>query len=357
MKIGIIGGSNSVQQESYSYKLNNYGNYTIENRAIGGTNSIHGLLQIKKYKVILNNDLIIFEYFINDSNYYYRGISNIEIINKTLNYIIYNCFINKKKLLFIFVYNSEHIEKYNTSPIYKLYKDLVKKFNISSIDSFEILKNFDNWKSNLYRNENHINHQGMEFIAEKVHQTITNGLNDIKINDVKELKKLSFDKLTLLKLDELDIISNNFSNSLVNVNFCTINDSIKLEFNKPVILLAIEYICDKNTGYIEINNNNTCIQKNLLKYDDFVLVKNKKMLTIVTFNNLVFNESKSYLIKKIDSKNIKEDLLDKEDVSNKFYEILDDNKTSVDNNINNLKLVSLFFGGCFDKSKIEFEIS
>ena len=357
MKIGIIGGSNSVQQESYSYKLNNYGNYTIENRAIGGTNSIHGLLQIKKYNVILNNDLIIFEYFINDSNYYYRGISNIEIISKTLYYIIYNCFIYKKKLLFIFVYNSEHVKKYDTSPIYKLYKDLVKKFNISSIDSYEILKNFDNWKKLLYRNENHINHEGMDIIAENVHNLIQNDVNIIKVDNLKSLKDSTFDNLTLLKLDELDIKCDNFSNSLVNVNFTTINNSIKLEFNEPVVLLAIEYICDKKSGYIEVDNNKKTIQKNLLKYDDYVLVRNKKMLTIVTFNNLVFNESKNYLIKSIDLKNLNQKIFDKEDVSSKFYEILDDNPISEDNSNNNFKLVSLFFGGYFDKSKIKFQIS
>lgn len=357
MKIGIIGGSNSVQQESYSYKLNNYGNYLIENRAIGGTNSIHGLLQIKKHNAIFNNDIIIFEYFINDSNYYYRGISNIDIIYNTLNYIIYNCFINKKKLLFIFVYNTDHVDKYNTSPIYKLYKDLVKKFNISSIDSYEILKNFDNWKETLYRNENHINHQGMEIIAENVHKLIQDGINNIKVDNLKNLKNSTFDNLTLLKLDELDITCDNFSNSLVNVNFTTINNSIKLEFNEPVVLLAIEYICDKKSGYIEVNNNKRTIQKNLLKYDDYVLVRNKKMLTIVTFNNLVFNESKDYLIKSIDLKNVDQKIFDKEDVSSKFYEILDDNLISENNSKNNFKLVSLFFGRHFDKSKIKFQIS
>ena len=47
MKLGIIGGSNSVQDESYSHKLSKYKDYLIENRSIGGTNSIYGLLQIK----------------------------------------------------------------------------------------------------------------------------------------------------------------------------------------------------------------------------------------------------------------------------------------------------------------------
>ena len=38
-----------------------------------------------------------------------------------------------------------------------------------------------------------------------------------------------------------------------------------IEFDKATVLLAVEYLCDNGSGFIEINNSYQVIQKNTLK--------------------------------------------------------------------------------------------
>ena len=49
MKIASIGGSNSIINGSYNHILKEVENISITNKGIGGTNSLHGMINIIKY--------------------------------------------------------------------------------------------------------------------------------------------------------------------------------------------------------------------------------------------------------------------------------------------------------------------
>ena len=56
MKISSIGGSNSIINGSYNHILKEVENISINNKGIGGTNSLHRMINIIKYKLIENYD-------------------------------------------------------------------------------------------------------------------------------------------------------------------------------------------------------------------------------------------------------------------------------------------------------------
>ena len=56
MRIASIGGSNSIINGSYNHILKEVENISINNKGIGGTNSLHGMINIIKYKLIENKN-------------------------------------------------------------------------------------------------------------------------------------------------------------------------------------------------------------------------------------------------------------------------------------------------------------
>jgi len=149
MKIANVGGSNSVLKASYTNIIPSKYGIAINNKGIGATNSIYALINIIKYDLIKQNDLLIFEYFVNDNNHYFQGINNVKRICKTLAEIVNMCIKWKTKLLFVLIYNKNHQleNKYETSPVYQLYKNIIEKYRIPSIDMYDVLysKFNDKW--------------------------------------------------------------------------------------------------------------------------------------------------------------------------------------------------------------------
>ena len=338
IKIIIFGGSNSVLTHSYTKKLQTRENFIITNCGIGATNSTYSLIQNIKNEGIKNNDYIIFEYFVNDNNHYYQNINSIEKVRDTLHYIINECIMYNKKLIFVLIYNHDHLDKYDKSPMYQLYKTTIKEFNITTIDSINICNNVNyHWIKEkqfdiFYQDPTHLNDYGMTLIENEIYNNIN--LNNVTIpNILNNILSTQFNNINCELIDSCDD-KLNFTNSLINVNYI-VGNNITIFFNTPCIVIAIEYICDIESGYITFSNNYETIQKNLLKNESFVLNKNKKMLSMITFNNILFsNESNKYMINTINPCDIYNSIYDKER-NTKEYE-------HPQLNINyNIKLVSL----------------
>ena len=117
---------------------------------------------------------------------------------------------------------------------------------------------------------------------------------------------------------------------MVNISYLVITDSITLTFDTPTEILAMEYVCDQRSGYIEINSN-SIIQKNTLKTDKVVLVDNKPLVSCITFNVKQFEPATTYTIRIIQSKDLHPNYYDRE---RNTYETLHDRQT-------NFKLASL----------------
>lgn len=354
MKIAIVGGSNSVIKESYVNLLTSVAGtsvacsgtsvadctYIIDNKAIGATSSIYGLLQIQKYDLIKENDLLIFEYFVNDNNHYFQGINSVERVRKTLISIINQCIKENKKMLIIMIYNkadqsvnmikstnanSNHcnsvlFSRYSASPMFNLYTDIIKTYEIPFIDMYHVFyrKVLGRW-TYYYQDDTHLNLAGMTILKEEIMKKIPT-LQCITYKP--NLDYNAYDNLSLIQVaatiaDNKD--QRTFSNALVNIQYLIINDSLTLNFDAPTELLAIEYICDQQAGYIEVSTDKTVIQKNTLKEEDFVLKRNKTMVALITFNKRIFEPATSYSIRVIKPKELNKDLYDREKVTSENF--------------------------------------
>ena len=310
MRIVNIGGSNSVRKQSYTHKLIK-DKYNLSNYGIGGVNSVCGLIQLIKNKAIGNCDTIIYDYFINDNNNFNQGVSEVSKVNKTLIELVNLCIENNIKLLFIYIYNRDDKINglYNKSPMYSFYKDFYKKYNITTIDVYDILysKYKDGW-SKYYIDASHLSNKGMDIL----HDEIVDKLKVVTVpKNIEGNDYNGFNGLNLIKIDN-HLKTENFSNSLVDVNYFEIKNSLNIKFNKKTSILAIEYLCDIDSGLIEMSNNVNKIQKNTLRNQDFILKQGKKMASIITTNRNPLKEDDCLSIKNTSFKNLNKSIFDSE---------------------------------------------
>tara|TARA_B100001173_G_scaffold195227_1_gene168328 strand:+ start:633 stop:1661 length:1029 start_codon:yes stop_codon:yes gene_type:complete len=310
MRIVNIGGSNSVRKQSYTHKLIK-DKYNLSNYAIGGVNSVCGLIQLIKNKAIGNCDTIIYDYFTNDNNHFRKGINKVSRVNKTLIELVNLCIENNIKLLFVYIYNRDDKINglYDKSPMYSFYKDFSKKYNITTIDVYDLLysKYKDEW-SEYYTDKTHLSDEGMNTLRDEI-------IDKLKVVTVPKTIEGNdyngFNGLNLIKIDN-HLKTENFSNSFVDVNYFEIKNELKIRFNKKTSLLAIEYISDIDSGIIGMSNNVSKTQKNALIYEEFILKKKKQIVTIMTSNKKPLKEDDCLFIKNIPFKKINYNIFDKD---------------------------------------------
>ena len=310
MRIVNIGGSNSVIKQSYTHKLIK-SKYNLSNYGIGATNSVCGLIQLIKNKAIGNCDTIIYDYFINDNNHFRKGINKVSRVNKTLIELVNLCIENNIKLLFVYIYNKEDKVNglYDKSPMYSFYKDFSQKYNITTIDVYDLLysKYKDEWVK-YYIDQSHLSDEGMDIL----HDEIVDKLKVVTVPETIEGNDYNgFNGLNLIKIDN-HLETENFSNSLVDVNYFEIKNGLNIKFNKKTSILAIEYISDIDSGIIEMSNNVNKTQKNALIREKFILEQGKKMVTIMTSNEKPLKEDDCLFIKNIPFKDINVSIFDKD---------------------------------------------
>lgn len=328
MIISNIGGSNSVLAHSYTNLLKTHHHITFRNYGIGATNSIYGLIQIAKNNILDNSDLLIYEYFVNDNNHFFQGINNVDRVNKTLVEIVNMCSKSNTKLLFVYIYNQNDKlnGNYENSPMYSLYKTFANVHNIITIDVYDLLysKFKDGW-SKHYIDDTHLSSEGMKILYHEImdRMHLYNIPNTIEENE-------GFNGLHLIKLED-HLTTIHFSNSLTDVHYFIVSDEIKLTFNITTTVLALEYICDNESGYIVIHNSKNTIQKNTLKNENFVLEKNKRMVSLITFNHKLLEDDDFMVIKNIHYTDIDNALYDKEKTTYDFKHVKQ----------NNFKIISL----------------
>lgn len=311
MNITIVGGSNGVLKHSYAVKLKNQG-YNVNNKAIGATNSIYSLVQLHKTNILDSTDVLIYEYFVNDNNHYFAGVNNVERVRKTLIDIVNLCHTTKTRLMFIFIYNKSHVtkNKYDASEMYKMYKQFVASYDIFHIDVLELLSKNPGSLGKYHESNSHLSSHGMDILTNEIIKNLQNVHHPVIIDSNSYI---GFNGITIAKISD-HLNSELFTNSLVKVEYIqlTPKDELIITFDSPTTILALEFLCDNNSGYIQLDNGEQIIQKFTLKNDPFVTVKNKKMLSIITFNDKIFQHSNTLKISVIKHHKINKSLYDKE---------------------------------------------
>jgi len=317
LKVATLGGSNSILKHSYTRILND--KFIFTNKAVGASNSIFSLVQNLKFNLIADNDVLIFEYFVNDCNHDVIKINNIDRIHKTIIEIINTCQQHNTQILFVMIYNIEYFRngEYKELLSYHKYFELIDKYKIPYIDSNSLLApHCDGQLETFYQDPTHLNTAGMKIVA----QEIIGKLNHGNLYPSYKIDEKGFDGLCLQSIPaQLRELTKNFSNSLINTDYVEINNEsiLFIEFDKATSILAIEYLCDEYSGYIEIRNTHSAIQKNTLKDEKLFLEKGKTLAGIVTFNAKQFTLSTKYNIRTIHSSDITREHLDVERVSYK----------------------------------------
>lgn len=285
-RIVVIGGSNAVIEHSYPQVLESMG-YDITCYGIGDTTSLTGLTQILKHDILGNFDIMLFDYLTGDINHFFRGCLTVEHVEKTLT-VIYNlCAEHNIQLLPIFIYNSRYFPQsdlmnhsYDNCKMFAFYKKFIKDNALSYINVPEFLKKEfnDEWESVAYRDTVHLNKHGMRVLAE----TIANNLNDLGT-----LTKIDDTTPGNVKLIPIETIkpTERFKNTLVDVDYHELSDSIEILFDRPTELLAIEYLCDLECGYISLETDQETIHRQTLIQGGFVNTRKKSQLTTMVLCN------------------------------------------------------------------------
>jgi hypothetical protein len=290
------------------------------------TNSLYSLLQIHKYDLLQTNDVLIYEYFVNDNNHYFQGLNAPERVKKNLLTVIQACIKNQKKLLIIMIYNraDQLAGKYSRSPIFTVYTDLIKYYNIPFIDMYYVFcrKALTKWVQ-YYKDDTHLNLAGMVLLKDEILAKLpTLAPPHIAPPILNPSVTDTYYQLCVVPLVDrsTNIFQNKYSiktlqNSLVNIEYLVVTDSITVNFDKPAELLALEYVCDQRSGYIDIStnaSNDNHIQKNTLKAENLVLLENKPMVAVITFNTHTFTPATSYTISMIQAKDLHPSHYDRE---------------------------------------------
>ena len=258
-------------------------------------------------------------------------------VQKTLIQIIDMCIKCDTKLLFVLIYNRSHLlqkQIRSVADVSKIQKHN-RNYNVPYIDMHEkMVEAFgDDWHVH-YSGDAHLSEAGHELLSEEIVKLLPRqkkGKEKIQSChpwNVKDQNYEGFKSINVLSI--CDFISpqqtKTITNSLVNLQYYTIPESVEIEFDDETEILAMEYICDTASGYISVEGINQSppslidkqmirkqiIQKNTLKKEKFVLEKMKKMASLVTFNSKTFQPCHVYRLTIIDSKAVTTELYDRE---------------------------------------------
>ena len=264
MKIGIIGGSNSAWKKGYVHYLRENSKVIISNYAIGGVNNVYGLVQLVKHSICEKNDLLIYEYMVNDINRHHLFKNDVERTKKSLVEIINICAKTNTKLMLIYLYPKNMIlsGEIETCPMCMLYKKFASEYELTVLDVSKLLQDaFGKEWLNYYEDNLHPNEAGRKALA----NSVLNILKDTTIPNFIE-NEIGFEKPKIIQIKDY-LPSKNYKNSLVNTNYVEIFNELKIEFKQKSTLILIEYADSGNSGFIEIGNNNKKVYKSAIIRD------------------------------------------------------------------------------------------
>lgn len=296
-KIAIVGGSNSVMKGSYAWQLVDH--HGAENFSIGGTYGIHGLMNIIKHDIFHKYNTIIFEYSLNDIIYYDRFKRNdLNRIENTLTYIIKRCHQHNTKLIFIYNYRITDVNGFKNNEVFKLYRNIAKKYNIFSIDVLEQLLNkgdYESIKREFFLDNIHLNEAGMQILYNVIIKYFPNFTVPQYLGNDSEIK---FDQIKLHELGDF-LPCETFSNQLLSRQFYGITNNLCIEFDKPTEILSIEFLSNKDSKYIEIKNSQSKLHKYLAYSKQYTRRTGKWVCSLILFHRQKLGESKFFKIKNI----------------------------------------------------------
>jgi hypothetical protein len=265
-----------------------YDDLNVTNESLGAVGSVNSVMTEDRCKLISNNDIILFEYYVNDVNSSLKGkFMDSAYIEMMLSKVIQMC--KNKKLLFILLYHGEKVDEFLNSDVHKIYMKCIKKFNISFIDCLELFKTDKMWNESAngyldFCQESgpiHHNDYASRIIEKEVYRRIKN-------NEINTIRKTPSSEINFKTIQAKNFENKlNFQNKIFTRDYIEFNE-IEILFEEAVKSYALEHIIDIDTEDVHITtesmeSNLQLIQRKLLKCPNKFTDSGKSQIWIASF--------------------------------------------------------------------------
>jgi hypothetical protein len=256
-RVLIFGGSNSIIKDGWSssFREKMNGKYEVKNLSVGGCTTVVGLFRLISEEIFFEDDVIIWEYGVNEFNhYYYPPVRHkISTILYYVEHFVNYCIRKKLKLVPVIMSNRGQ-ENMKSDDNYKSsLKDLFSSYGLSALDvNMELRRCFGvlSLPDSAYRDGAHIM-PGTDYvnrIADMVCYAV----------DIAEVPgKVASDPLYAISGKSVAIVdqfsvpeTGRFKNSIIDVGFYSLD--VPMRCDAPGRLLAAIILTAYEAGGLEL---------------------------------------------------------------------------------------------------------
>jgi hypothetical protein len=321
LRIAIVGGSNSVMRMGYVNHLNRLiGKATdrltqLNYYSLGGTHSVYGLIQADRQAIAINNDVIFFEYSVNDRYAIEQGSYSLDLAGKVLEGFIRKVRDSNPNCLIVILL-FRHLDHFydDHCQLDDLFGAIAQKYNLPVVDVTASLRQSPDLSQvkALYE-ESDPSHYSRPQGVETVAQIIADQLNEMGVMQDLRLGKpwvspqnlppiypdnfqglAFFDRFDQGKFFAEKLDASIYQNSIFREKYFPISQDNALRFLLKGRLLAVFVKADLDHGFIQIEFDNDCIITST--YASWLNpVKPRNAITLVTLPSVCFSESLDFV--------------------------------------------------------------
>ncbi|MCV3383863.1 hypothetical protein L8T67_00495 [Campylobacter lari] len=292
----LLGGSNSVMVNGLQKGLRQE-NVNLTNLALGTTNSIQNLYELKRernQKAIKNADLIVSESNVNEiwQNYHEKEKLSLKIIYRNINWLYEELYFLNKKILVILL-PVENIQGFNTSLINNIHLKLSKKYGFNVI-------NMQHYNEIILKDLLH----PFDFFSKQLGFNISKNINNFKNSFNNKINKKNPNFLFCLPnemIDNKEFIKQEIKNSMYKEKVFKIQNNKILIFPKKYInyrVIAIStwlQTSERKYGKLFIENNKLNISKDCSPWYAILELHNKLSIDNKTIVSGEKQSNKKYI--------------------------------------------------------------
>jgi hypothetical protein len=321
LRIAIVGGSNSVMRMGYANHLNRLISQAtarltqLNYYSLGGTHSIYSLIQADRQAIAANNDVIFFEYSVNDRYAIEQENYSLDLAGKVLEGFIRKV-RNSNPNCLIVILLFRHLDHFydDNCQLDDLFGAIAQKYNVPVVDVTEALRQFPDLGQvkALYeeRDPSHYSRpQGVATVAQMIAdqlnrmgviQALRFGRLLSKPQDLPPIYPDNFHGLTFFdRFDQGKFFAQKmdasiYQNSIFREKYFPISQDNVLKFLLKGRLLAVFVKADLDHGFIKILFDGECIITST--YASWLNpVKPRNAIALVTLPAVRFSESLDFV--------------------------------------------------------------
>lgn len=280
VNIGIVGGSNSVMRRGYAKYLDNYISEAISRNtglnyySLGGVPNLFASIQQERYDIASHNDIIFFEYCVNDRHAVEIDQYSLELVGKSLEGFIRKCRKANPNCLIVILIFGINLDNFydNHCALSELYTSIGSHYRLPVIDLTKIFLEQEDLSfiKSLYSEKDHAHYtrpQGVKVVAQTILEQLEHkGVLDrlklkrkvAKSSNIEPIYRDNFERLSFLDNFERGNFftappkRSVYQNTVYREENYTIEGDNCLKFWLKGQLVAIYIKSDSSDGFIKI---------------------------------------------------------------------------------------------------------